>query len=112
VSNPQKRKGDKAERDTVKALQALGFPYAERSRAGWADDKGDIQGIPTVVVEVKDQRRHDLAGWLRELEAEKANAEVDTGVLVVKRAGFTDASDWYAITTLADWAAMAKEAGH
>ena len=111
MTSPQKAKGSRAELAVARYLQEAGWPYAERSRAGWTDDRGDIDGIPGVVVEVKDCKRHDLSGWLGELEVETANARAVTGVLVVKRRLHTNPADWYAITRLGDWAAMAKDAG-
>ena len=111
MTSPQKAKGSRAELAVARYLQEAGWPYAERSRAGWTDDRGDIDGIPGVVVEVKDCKRHDLSGWLAELEVETANARAVTGVLVVKRRLHTNPADWYAITRLGDWAIMAKDAG-
>lgn len=112
MSNPQKAKGSRAELAVARYMQQAGWPYAERSRAGWQDDRGDIDGLGgALVVEVKDQQRHDLSGWLGELEVEVANARAVTGVLVVKRRLHTDVGDWYAVTRFGDWCAMAKDAG-
>jgi hypothetical protein len=111
MTSPSKAKGSRAELAVARYLQSQGWPYAERSRAGWTDDRGDIDGIPGVVVEVKDCKKFELAAWLGELEVETANAGAVTGVLVVKRRLHTDPADWYAITRLGDWAAMAKDAG-
>jgi hypothetical protein len=87
VTHPNKQKGNRAELAVAEYLRTAGWPYAERSRAGWTDDRGDIDGIPGIVIEVKDQAKHDLPGWLRELAVETANARADVGVLVVKRRG-------------------------
>lgn len=112
MTSPQARKGRRAEISVAEALRRLGFPHAEPTRrSGWSEDRGDIDGLPSVVVEVKDAKRHELAAWLTELEAEVENAGAVTGVLVVKRKGHTDAADWYAITRLSDWAHLAKDAG-
>jgi hypothetical protein len=111
VTHPNKVKGNRAELAVATYLRTVGFPYAERSRAGWQSDRGDIDGIPGVVIEVKDCRKHDLSGWMAETEAEVANAGAVTGLLVVKRRLHTDPADWYAITRLGDWAHMAKDAG-
>ena len=111
MTNPQKAKGSRAELQVARYLQESGWPYAERSRAGWTDDRGDIDGVPGVVFEVKDHKRHDLSGWLGELEAEIANARAVTGVLVVKRRLHTDPADWYAVGRFGDWCHMAKDAG-
>ena len=112
MTSPQARKGRKAERDVAAYLQTAGFPYAEPTRrSGWADDRGDIDGIPGVVVEVKDCKRFELAAWMDETEAEVANAGAVTGILVIKRRLHSSPADWYAVTRLSDWAQMAKDAG-
>jgi hypothetical protein len=112
VTSASARKGRRAEIAVAEYLASAGWPYAEPTRrSGWRDDRGDIDGIPGVVVEVKNQQRHDLPGWLRELANEIDNAKAETGVLVVKRRGTADAAQWYAIMPLYDWASMAKAAG-
>ena len=80
--------------------------HAERTRAGWQDDRGDIDGLPGVVIEVKNQKRIDLPGWLDELGVEMMNAKAWTGVLVVKRRGSTDPDDWYFVMPGNVWAEL------
>lgn len=47
-------KGDRAEREVVQALRALGLVDADRAYgAGRCDDRGDIDGLPGVVAQVK-----------------------------------------------------------
>lgn len=105
MTNPNARKGRRAEIAVAEYLAEHGHPYAEPTRrSGWADDRGDIDGIPGVVVEVKDQQRHTLPAWLRELEVEIVNAGATTGVLIVKRRGTSDVGQWFAITTVERWA--------
>lgn len=111
MTTPQKRKGRAAELAVARWLQQY-WPHAEPTRrSGWSDDRGDIDGIPGVVIEVKNQQRHNIPAWLDELETEIANAKASTGVLIVKRRGSTDPADWYAITRFVDWANLAKDAG-
>lgn len=113
MTSSQARKGRRAELAVAEALQSLGFPYCEPTRrSGWAEDRGDIDGIPGVVIEVKDAKTHKLSAWLKETETERSNADAKHGLLVVKRAGITDAAEWYAISTLRSWARLAKNAGH
>ena len=112
MTSPQARKGRRAEIAVANYLTENGYPNAEPTRrSGWADDRGDIDGLPGVVIEVKDAKRHELAAWLTEMEDEVDNADAVTGVLVVKRKGHTDPGDWYAITRFSDWVHMAKDAG-
>lgn len=99
MANPSKRKGTGAEVAVRDHLRANGYPYAERLACEGSKDRGDISGVPGVVVEVKSTKAHDLAGWLAELDAEMTNANVDIGVVWAKKRGTTNPGDWYVITT-------------
>jgi hypothetical protein len=103
VTSPQKRKGSAAELAVAKWLRKLGWIHAERSRAGWQDDRGDIDGMPGVCIEVKNEKRIDLPGYLRELEVEMANAQAWTGTVIVKRRGSMNVDDWYAVMPAKVW---------
>jgi hypothetical protein len=103
VTSPQKRKGSAAELAVAKWLRKLGWVHAERSRAGWTDDRGDIDGMPGVCIEVKNEKRIDIPGYLRELEIEMENAKAWTGTVIVKRRGSSDVGDWYAIMPAKVW---------
>jgi hypothetical protein len=103
LTSPQKRKGSAAELAVAKWLRKLGWIHAERSRAGWQDDRGDIDGMPGVCIEVKNEKRIDLPGYLRELEVEMANAQAWTGAVIVKRRGSMNVDDWYAVMPAKVW---------
>ena len=103
MTSPQKRKGSAAELAVAKWLRKLGWIHAERSRCGWSDDRGDIDGMPGVVVEVKNCKTISIPEWLRELEVEIANAQAWTGAVIAKRKGSTDVDDWYAIMPAKIW---------
>ncbi len=62
-----------------------------------ANDKGDIAGVPGVVIEVKSCARITLAEWLAEAKQEAANAGVDTYAVWAKRKGTTNPLDWYVV---------------
>jgi hypothetical protein len=106
MTSPQKRKGNSAELAVAKWLREWGWVNAERSRAGWQDDRGDIDGVPGVVVEVKNQKTIDIPGYLAELEVEMENADAWTGVCIVKRRGSVDVDDWYAMMPASVWAQL------
>lgn len=106
MTSPSKRKGSSAELAVAKWLVKLGWTGAERSRAGWADDRGDILGLPGVCIEVKNEKRIDLPGYLRELEVEMKNAKAWAGAVIVKRRGSTDPADWYAVMPAQKWAEL------
>ena len=106
VTSPQKRKGSAAELAVAKWLRKLGWIHAERSRAGWQDDRGDIDGMPGVCVEVKAEKKIDIPGYLRELEVEMENAKAWTGTVIIKRRGSTNVDDWYAVMPAKVWAEL------
>lgn len=92
MSTASKKKGTAAEREVVTYLKNW-WPAAERRALSGNKDKGDVAGIPGVVVEVKAATRLELAKWQRETLTERRNAEADMCVLVVKRA-YKPVSEW------------------
>ena len=111
MTSPQARKGSTFERDVVRCLHAHGHRYAERSYgAGRPDDVGDIDGIPGVVIECKNYRTIDLAGFMDEAETERVNAGAELAVVVVKRRQ-KPAGQSYAVLTLHDLAELLKLRG-
>jgi Holliday junction resolvase len=113
MTTPSKRKGSQYERDVAKWLISYGFPYVERAYgAGRHDDVGDIDGIHGVVIECKNEKRIALSGYLQELSVEMANADVKTGVVLIKKRGTTDVSESYAVMPAWLWADLLKQAGY
>ena len=102
----------KAERGLVTYLRTAGFPHAERRLAGSAKDRGDIAGMPGVVVEVKNCARTDLAGWVDEAVLEQENDGADYGIVVHKRRGKGDAGQWYATCTVEQIVRLLRQAGY
>ncbi len=104
MANPSKQKGTAAETAVVLWLIANGFPYATRTPLAGSNDRGDIAGIPGLVVEVKNCRRDGLPAWVDEAKQEAANVDMGRpadgtaptlGVVVHKRVGTTDAARWF-----------------
>lgn len=89
MSNPNKRKGSMWEQTVVDYLKSHGFSYAERRVQGGSKDRGDIGGVPGVVLECKAVKTFALGEWMEELRVEKKNAGVNHGVVVVKRRAHT-----------------------
>lgn len=87
MANPAKRKGDAFEREVVEALRAAGIT-AQRTRAGWADDQGDIE-TPELPIAWQCKNHKDVATALREgvdgAQEQATNAGKLFGVAVVKR---------------------------
>lgn len=91
----QRAKGTAAETAVVGFLRANGFPFAERRALQGVNDKGDITGIPGVVVEVKNHSGVQALGeWQKECREEMANAGADIGVVWSKVRGTTDPGKW------------------
>lgn len=110
MTHPAKAKGNADERAVVDFLRQNEYPLATRMRSGWKDDKGDIEGVPDTCIEVKAERRTDLAGYMRELATEMENARATTGVVVVKKRG-ANVSEWYACAPLHLWVTLLRESG-
>lgn len=94
-----KRKGSAWERAIVDYLRGLAWPHAERRLAGSAQDRGDIAGIPGVVIEAKNTARLSLGEWIAEAEVERVHDGAWLGVVWHKRRGKTSAADGYVTMT-------------
>lgn len=112
MPNANKQRGDRAERAVVEAFRALGFPHAERTRAGHPDDHGDAFLCPAVIVQVKDHAQARYATWLAETDAQRRAGRAERAVLVHKRRGVSDASQWYVVMTVEQVASLLREAGY
>jgi hypothetical protein len=88
MTSSSKRKGSSAEVAIVKWLSSRGI-RAGRIRAGWTDDRGDINALDGVVIEVKNRKSHDWKAW--------------SGVILCKRPGYTNPDDWLAVMPAAVW---------
>ena len=85
MSNPSGRIGSEWETRCVNYMKEHGFPYAERRAKNGRFDRGDLAGVPGVVLEFKAEKRMDLAGYMTEVEVEKSNAHAQVGAAVIKR---------------------------
>lgn len=111
MTNPQKAKGSAYERLIVDYLREHGF-RVNRTRVGWADDKGDIHGVDGFTFECKNHRSLNLAGWIGELLTECNNAGTRLGAVVHKKRGVAAAGDQYATLPLSMLVQLLKEAGY
>lgn len=48
-------------------------------------DRGDIAGIPGVMIECKSTKAVSLSEWMDEVRTEKENAKAQVGACVIKR---------------------------
>lgn len=92
-----KRRGTGWESAIVAALQEGGFPHVERRALNGSKDRGDIAGIPGVVIEAKNQNRISLAEWVDEAEVERVNDRAWLGVVWAHRKGKATAADGYVV---------------
>lgn len=85
--NRNKKKGTEAETDVVNFLLSFPdyFPNAERRAQTGGKDKGDITGIPSTVIQVKNVETLNLAKAQRDTLTQRTNANADNCLLVVKR---------------------------
>lgn len=105
-------KGTAWESQIVRYLQDRGWPYVERRALNGSVDRGDITGIPLVMIEAKAAKAITLAAWADETTAEKANAGAHIGALWVKRRGRSSPADAYVVLTGDDFTALLKSAGY
>lgn len=107
-----KARGTAWESAIVTYLRGRGASYAERRALNGGSDRGDIAGVPGVVVEAKAEARVDLAGWLAEAERERANDGAAIGAAWAKRRGKASPADGYVVMTGATFVALLIEAGY
>ena len=106
----QKRKGTAFESLIVAGLQQhLGDGVCRRATSG-AKDRGDVHGVyahgQRLVLECKNHRSMDLAGWVDEAEVERGNDDALAGLVVHKRRGTTDPLEQYVTCTVRDVLAL------
>lgn len=101
-----KQKGTAAETAFVNWLkqQSPDYVTVERRATNGAKDRGDVAGIPHTVIEIKSGARLDIPQWLKELDAEIANANALVGYLVIKPKGIGSANvqNWWIIQRVGD----------
>ena len=107
-----KQKGTAAETAVVNWLQSKGRKHVERRSLNGVNDRGDIAGIPCVVIEVKNHKQMKLSEWLQELAVEMENDKAETGVVIHKKTGTTDVGKWYATMPVSVWFELIEEAGY
>ncbi|MFJ8555282.1 hypothetical protein [Streptomyces sp. NPDC093676] len=90
-----KAKGTAAETAVVRYLRDAGFVGAERRTLNGKHDRGDIAGIPSTVIEVKNCARQELPGWVAEAETERDNDGATLGVVWHKVRGRSNPGAWF-----------------
>ncbi len=105
-------KGTAWETAIVDYLRGTGAPHAERRAQAGTKDRGDIAGLPGVVIEAKSAARLELGAWLAEAEAERANDGAALAVVWHKRRGKASAGDGYVTMNGATLIHLLRAAGY
>lgn len=105
--------GTRWESAIVTYLREHGAPHAERRTLTGGKDKGDIAGIPGVVIEAKNAARQDWSTWVDEAQTEAANVAPGTLAIVwAKRRGRSSPGNGYVMLTGAQLVQLLTEAGY
>jgi len=112
MTNTSKARGTAWETMIVNYLIEHGWPNTERRALHGSDDRGDIAGIVGLVVEAKNDKRFDLAGWLDEATAERDHDGADLGVAWFKRRGHPSPGEAYVLMDGAAFVLLLKAAGY
>lgn len=108
----QRAKGTAWESAIVRYLAAEGFPHVERRALNGTQDRGDLAGIPGWVIEAKNCRSMDLAGWVDEVALEQANDGAEFSAVWHHRRGKSSPADGYVTVTGATYVRMLRAMGH
>lgn len=114
--HPNKRRGDRFEIAVREHCREAGFD-ADRTRAGYARDYGDIHlaatpAGPRLILQTKNVREPRWSEFVRETEEQREAAGAEHGAAVVKRRGVGDVGQSYVVQTLDEYLEMARRAGY
>jgi len=110
--NPSKRKGTSWESAIVTFLKSVGWPYAERRTLAGANDRGDIAGIPGIVIEAKNVKAVALGTFLDEATTEAVNDGAAYGVVWMKRRGHIWPGEGLVVMSGWSFVSLLHEAGY
>lgn len=110
--NRSKIKGTAWESQIVDYLRTRGWPHVERRALAGNADRGDLAGLPGVVIEAKSCARLELAAWLDEAEVEKRNDKADVGLVWFKRKGRTSPGAGYVLMSGEQLVSLLHAAGY
>lgn len=112
MANPSKRKGTSWESDIVDYLKFNGWPHTERRALNGVLDRGDIAGIPGLVIEAKNCRTITIPAWVDEANIERDNDHADLGVVWWKRRGKLSAGSGFVTMDGATFVNLLTAAGY
>lgn len=118
MTNSNKRRGDDFERSQRDYYRLVGFPHAERTRAGYERDGGDIHldpvvGVaPGVIAQAKNWGATNWTQWIHDLRLQVVAAHADVGFLAVKRRGVGEAGEQLAVMPMWEFLHLLRRAGY
>ena len=101
-----KRRGSAWEAELAEHLRDRTGQNVQRIRLNGNADLGDMHlALPrgVAVVEAKNAKSNDLAGWCDEAAVEAANADVPHWAVVIRRRGQRDPGRAYVVLSLDEW---------
>lgn len=107
-----KRKGTGWETAVVQFLKENGVPHAERRALNGVKDRGDVAGIPGVVIECKNERAVTLAAYADEAMIEAENDGAPIGLAWIKRRGKVSPGAGYVLLDGYTLVRLLTEAGY
>jgi len=108
VSNSQRNKGARNEREAIRVIDDLLGVTTYRLRTPGQDaDRGDLGGLPDTTIEIKSSANltQALAGIYQCVDAQARNRHTH-GVTLIRRPG----GRWIAAMTVEQWATLWREA--
>ncbi len=110
--NRSKAKGTSWESAIVDYLRSAGWPHVERRTLNGAADRGDIAGIPGIVIEAKSVKTITLGAFVDEAGKERGNDRAAYGVVWLKRRGKSSPEHAYVVMDGEQFVRLLKEAGY
>lgn len=114
MPSPQysKAKGRSWENEICEWLDPQIRQEPERRRLSGVNDRGDIAGIPKLVIEAKNAREYKLPDWLRQAVTEAVNAKADFGVVWMRLMGKPRADQGVILMRPEDFLKLLAAAGY
>lgn len=110
--NRSKNRGTAWESAICRYLVDEGWPHVERRALAGTVDRGDVAGIPGLVIEAKSCKATTLASWLDEALIEQANDGADYGVVWHHRRGKASPGDGFVTMSGAAFVRLLRAAGY
>lgn len=110
MSNPSKAKGTRWEVRLRDHFRTAGAVHCERLAQAGSLDRGDLTGLPGVVIEAKAHKAIHLAEWQDELRVEMRNANATIGAVLVPRRNH-QVGDGYAVVPIDVFTLLLQQAG-